>query len=243
MDATSSSRTSGSAELYPLDPTVLASAYRDRVLFFQLKLGNAPDLVVGHQQLATLHGHVDDVLCVAFRSDGKLLASSDALGQVKLWTKHDDRGHADGWACVATMHAGQRQACGLRFGSGEARGSIVVCSEKGRVRMWDTTSLVPLDPLPHSEPSGAGPVSDPAEKVPETEAEAKLASGVLLAAPEFNLKSAVGPPHQPVLSLALMAAEGKVAPALCLCASYQVCAVLRGRVAHCVLAKQTVVLM
>lgn len=213
MDATSSSRTSGSAELYPLDPTVLASAYRDRVLFFQLKLGNAPDLVVGHQQLATLHGHVDDVLCVAFRSDGKLLASSDALGQVKLWTKHDDRGHADGWACVATMHAGQRQACGLRFGSGEARGSIVVCSEKGRVRMWDTTSLVPLDPLPHSEPSGAGPVSDPAEKVPETEAEAKLASGVLLAAPEFNLKSAVGPPHQPVLSLALMAAEGKVAAA------------------------------
>ena len=39
---------------------------------------------VGHTQLAALDGHVADVLCVAFRTDGRLLATASADGEV-IW--------------------------------------------------------------------------------------------------------------------------------------------------------------
>jgi WD40 repeat protein/tRNA A-37 threonylcarbamoyl transferase component Bud32 len=80
------------------------------------------------RQLATLAGHEDGVLAVAFSPDGTRLASADAAGVVKVWDRRALRevlrlsGHADAVTALAFNSDGKYLASGSRDGA---------------VRVWD----------------------------------------------------------------------------------------------------------
>jgi WD40 repeat protein len=54
------------------------------------------------QSLISLRGHTDAVLSVTFSPDGRLIASSDRKGQVKLWTAM--AGVDSSYAGIPTLH-------------------------------------------------------------------------------------------------------------------------------------------
>jgi WD40 repeat protein len=80
------------------------------------------------RQLATLHGHADSVLTVAFSPDGSRIASGSADGIVKVWDRRSRRevltlgGHTAAATVVAFSSDGNRLASG---------------SDDGDVRVWD----------------------------------------------------------------------------------------------------------
>jgi WD40 repeat protein/tRNA A-37 threonylcarbamoyl transferase component Bud32 len=80
------------------------------------------------RQLATLHGHADSVLAVAFSPDGSRIASASADGMVKVWDRQSLRevltlpGHGAAVAVVAFSPDGRQLASG---------------SADGNVRVWE----------------------------------------------------------------------------------------------------------
>jgi eukaryotic-like serine/threonine-protein kinase len=84
----------------------------------------------GVRQLATMYGHADSVLAVAFSSDGSRVASGSADSTVKVWDRQSQsevftlRGHATAVKAVAFSPDGRQLASG---------------SADGRLRIWDVS--------------------------------------------------------------------------------------------------------
>src|SRR5262249_20342696 len=80
------------------------------------------------RELATLDGHADSVLAVAFSPDGSRIASGSADNTVKVWDRHSQRevftlsGHVAAVTAVAFTPSGRQLASG---------------SADGRVCVWD----------------------------------------------------------------------------------------------------------
>jgi WD40 repeat protein len=83
MDATSGTSMGVPIAFHPQRAEILVSAYRDRVVVWELVQGNMEcadedmDVVRECGKLQELRGHVADVSAVCFRRDGELLASCD----------------------------------------------------------------------------------------------------------------------------------------------------------------------
>jgi len=87
-------------------------------------------------QLYTLHGHSNGVSCVTYSRDGKLLASGDTAGRVKLWD-------VDSRQAIATLAASQWRivrvsfsADGQALATADERGGILVWSLATRKAVW-----------------------------------------------------------------------------------------------------------
>ncbi|KAJ1486615.1 hypothetical protein T484DRAFT_1789066, partial [Baffinella frigidus] len=99
--------------------------------------------------MASLDGHVADVLCVAFRTDGQLLATASADGEVRLWSQQPGAGNSSralgtlsgiidpdsavlegpmdphkSWASLLACHAGTPNIRAMAFGRGESEGAL-----------------------------------------------------------------------------------------------------------------------
>jgi WD40 repeat protein/serine/threonine protein kinase len=89
------------------------------------------------RRLATLKGHGQKVMCVAFSPDGRLLASGGSDGQVKLWDVAQRKELAslatglDEVLAVAVASDGRLAASSLRY-----------LNRSGEVRVWDRSGAV-----------------------------------------------------------------------------------------------------
>jgi len=140
-DATSGGTLGPPIDFHPVEPGIIVSAYRQFVKVWEFSQGDiaAGDVVDGAGLKRSLEGHVGELSGVAFRRDGVLLASSDMDGDVRLW-------HAAGdWECLVRCSAGHRQARAAVFGCGESAGQFMCSDETGRVRVWDTCEVKPLE--------------------------------------------------------------------------------------------------
>ncbi len=86
-------------------------------------------------QLHTLHGHSNGVHSVAFSRDGKLLASGDRAGAVKLWNVATRRP-------FDTLAAGRRPIVRVSFSAdGQA---LATADESGLINVWDLATRAAL---------------------------------------------------------------------------------------------------
>jgi WD40 repeat protein/serine/threonine protein kinase len=103
------------------------------------------------RQLATLEGHTDGVLAVAFSPDGAQIASGDADGVVTVWDRQALRATRT-LREPAAVTAVAFSADGKYLGSG---------TTDGTVRVWDTATGKELATLRGHEPAVTGLAFDP----------------------------------------------------------------------------------
>ena len=83
-----------------------------------------------HQK--TLKGHTDIVSCIAFNTDGKLLASGSADGTVWLWDVNTGRHYS-----TLTGHTDYIKYVAFNPGNN----TVASASHDGTIRLWDTTTI------------------------------------------------------------------------------------------------------
>ena len=88
--------------------------------------------------MASLAGHAADVWSVAFRQDGRVLASASRDGEVRLLRQVPGD---DGWAPLLVTHAGAGSVRALAFGLGDSEGALAAAGDCGRLRVWETGAL------------------------------------------------------------------------------------------------------
>lgn len=114
------------------------------------------------ERVAMFVEHVDIIRAVGWREDGRLLASCDLGGTVKLWARAGDHGISraqkmaigtGGWVCVETVHLtsddGVQSGAGtLCFGTGPCKRYMFVGTEDETVWVLDTEGLAPFHHVP-----------------------------------------------------------------------------------------------
>lgn len=87
------------------------------------------------QPIATLSGHVAEVSAVAFSPSGRLLATGDDRGRVRLWQRDNT---PDRWTLAHELDGHSRTITALKFTSDGAR--LVSASGDHTCGQWDVTS-------------------------------------------------------------------------------------------------------
>jgi WD40 repeat protein len=108
------------AELSPDGKTVVTAGLDDKARLWEVRTGEP-------LALATLNGHKDHILAMAFSPDGRTIVTAGADGTVRLW-------ESAGGLALATLE-GHRGAVGEAAFSADGR-SIVTAGSDGTARRW-----------------------------------------------------------------------------------------------------------